>query len=75
MDAENPNLDEFPLFADAEYVDCVLNEGEMLYIPPKVIDALSIELRRYQVVALREIFVCKLFCKFLVEINSVIKRH
>jgi ribosomal protein L16 Arg81 hydroxylase len=36
VDVENADLEAFPLFAEAEYVDCVLGEGEMLYIPPKV---------------------------------------
>ncbi|TMW60294.1 hypothetical protein Poli38472_000336 [Pythium oligandrum] len=31
---EDPDLDTFPLFADAKYVECVLQEGEILYIPP-----------------------------------------
>ncbi|KAL6073144.1 Lysine-specific demethylase 8 [Balamuthia mandrillaris] len=32
---EEPNLERFPLFAEAEYTECILEAGEMLYIPPK----------------------------------------
>src|SRR4051794_32817673 len=35
VDVENPNTTEFPLFATAPYQECVLEPGEMLYIPPK----------------------------------------
>ncbi|KAI8059288.1 hypothetical protein BC940DRAFT_282041 [Gongronella butleri] len=35
VDVEEPELDEFPLFASAEYVECVLEPGDVLYIPPK----------------------------------------
>ena len=35
VDAENPDLEEFPKFRDAIYTECVLKEGEMLYMPPK----------------------------------------
>ncbi|DBA03708.1 TPA: hypothetical protein N0F65_004125 [Lagenidium giganteum] len=35
VDVEQPDLDEFPRFSTATYIDCVLAEGEMLYIPPK----------------------------------------
>ena len=35
VDAENPDLEEFPKFKDAVYTECVLKEGEMLYMPPK----------------------------------------
>ena len=30
----NPNLEKFPLYAEAKPVECVLNQGEMLLIPP-----------------------------------------
>lgn len=33
VDAENPNLDYYPRFADAPYLECVLGAGQMLYIP------------------------------------------
>jgi hypothetical protein len=33
VDVESPNLDEFPLFADAEFLEAVLGPGECLYIP------------------------------------------
>lgn len=35
VDVENPDLDQFPRFAEAPYVECVLNAAEMLYIPQK----------------------------------------
>ncbi|XP_006813260.1 bifunctional peptidase and arginyl-hydroxylase JMJD5-like [Saccoglossus kowalevskii] len=35
VDAENPDLIRFPLFATTPYMDCILQPGEMLYIPPK----------------------------------------
>lgn len=35
VDLENPDYDQFPLFKSAEYSECILEEGEMLYIPPK----------------------------------------
>jgi [protein]-arginine 3-hydroxylase / protease len=34
VDVKHPDLERFPDFASAEYVDCVLESGEMLYIPP-----------------------------------------
>ena len=36
VDVENPDLEKFPLFAKAKFIEVLLNEGEMLYIPPKV---------------------------------------
>jgi lysine-specific demethylase 8 len=33
VEAENPDLSKFPLFADATYVDCVVGPGDMLFIP------------------------------------------
>jgi lysine-specific demethylase 8 len=35
VDLDNPDLSRFPLFASAEYSECVLRAGEMLYIPYK----------------------------------------
>ncbi|XP_014678741.1 PREDICTED: lysine-specific demethylase 8-like [Priapulus caudatus] len=35
VDAERPDAAEFPLFGDAEYEECVLEAGEMLYLPPR----------------------------------------
>lgn len=35
VDVENPDLEEFPLFPEAQYAECILREGEMLYIPPR----------------------------------------
>lgn len=35
VDCESVDREQFPLFADAKYVDCVLKEGEVLYLPPK----------------------------------------
>jgi len=34
VDAENPDLQRFPLFAQAEYTEHILSPGEALYIPP-----------------------------------------
>jgi lysine-specific demethylase 8 len=34
VDVESPNLEEFPSFSKASYVECILKENEMLYIPP-----------------------------------------
>lgn len=33
VDVESPDYGEFPLYKDAEYQDCILREGDMLYIP------------------------------------------
>ncbi|KAI8978383.1 hypothetical protein BDB01DRAFT_799641 [Pilobolus umbonatus] len=35
VDIDNYDTIEYPLFDKAEYVECILEEGEMLYIPPK----------------------------------------
>lgn len=32
---EAPDADKFPLFSQAKYLECVLQEGEMLFIPRK----------------------------------------
>jgi lysine-specific demethylase 8 len=34
VDAEAPDNAKFPLFAEAPYTECVLEEGDCLYIPP-----------------------------------------
>lgn len=35
VDLDNLNAREFPRTANLDFMDCVLEEGEMLYIPPK----------------------------------------
>ncbi|KAI7735546.1 hypothetical protein M8C21_004735 [Ambrosia artemisiifolia] len=35
VDLDNIDPNEFPKFQDLEFMDCILEEGEMLYIPPK----------------------------------------
>ncbi|XP_038878408.1 lysine-specific demethylase JMJ30 [Benincasa hispida] len=35
VDLDDINEKEFPKVMDLEFVDCILEEGEMLYIPPK----------------------------------------
>ncbi|KAG7386156.1 Lysine-specific demethylase 8 [Phytophthora pseudosyringae] len=35
VQVEDPDDEQFPEFRSAKYVECVLREGEMLYIPPK----------------------------------------
>ena len=35
VDLEKPDLVAHPKFAEAEGFECVLEEGQMLYIPPK----------------------------------------
>lgn len=35
VDLDNMDTKEFPKILDLEFVDCILEEGEMLYIPPK----------------------------------------
>ncbi|KAL1423538.1 hypothetical protein MTO96_020926 [Rhipicephalus appendiculatus] len=37
VDVENPDHEKFPLFKTAQYTECVLRPGEMLFIPPKVL--------------------------------------
>jgi len=34
VDVENPDLEAFPLFKDVPYKECVLEPGNLLYIPP-----------------------------------------
>ncbi|XP_035214491.1 lysine-specific demethylase 8-like isoform X3 [Stegodyphus dumicola] len=34
VDVENPDLEAFPLFPKAPYLECILREGDLLYIPP-----------------------------------------
>jgi len=33
VDCFNPDLQKFPMYANAKPVECILNQGEMLYIP------------------------------------------
>ena len=33
VDIEIPDLECFPLFASANYLECVLEPGDLLYIP------------------------------------------
>eukprot|EP00794_Sanderia_malayensis_P015906 gene15906-17506_t len=35
VDVENPDIQKFPLFAEAPYTESVIREGELLYIPAK----------------------------------------
>lgn len=35
VDLDNIDEKEFPKVHDLEFLDCILEEGEMLYIPPK----------------------------------------
>ncbi|KAL3669651.1 hypothetical protein V7S43_005035 [Phytophthora oleae] len=35
VQVEDPDNEQFPEFRNAKYIECVLHEGEMLYIPPK----------------------------------------
>ena len=35
MDVANPDVDRFPLVAGLACLECILEPGEMLYIPPK----------------------------------------
>ncbi|XP_075549257.1 lysine-specific demethylase 8-like isoform X4 [Dermacentor variabilis] len=35
VDVEDPDTEKFPLFEKAQYTECVLRPGEMLFIPPK----------------------------------------
>ena len=35
VDVEKPDYTSFPLFKDTPHLECILREGEMLYIPPK----------------------------------------
>lgn len=35
VDVENWDKEKFPKFGDAPYYECILKEGELLYIPPK----------------------------------------
>ncbi|XP_035684803.1 lysine-specific demethylase 8-like [Branchiostoma floridae] len=35
VDVENPDLQQFPRFKSAPYLECTLEPGEMLYIPPR----------------------------------------
>eukprot|EP00262_Sarcandra_glabra_P008012 TRINITY_DN21182_c0_g1_i1.p1 TRINITY_DN21182_c0_g1~~TRINITY_DN21182_c0_g1_i1.p1 ORF type:complete len:421 (+),score=36.48 TRINITY_DN21182_c0_g1_i1:176-1438(+) len=35
VDLDNLDVKEFPMAQDLDFIDCILEEGEMLYIPPK----------------------------------------
>ncbi|ORX44900.1 Clavaminate synthase-like protein [Hesseltinella vesiculosa] len=35
VDLDQPNLEAYPLFKQANYVECILEPGDVLYIPPK----------------------------------------
>ncbi|XP_057508957.1 lysine-specific demethylase JMJ30-like isoform X2 [Actinidia eriantha] len=35
VDLDNIDMNKFPKVQDLEFMDCILEEGEMLYIPPK----------------------------------------
>ncbi|XP_057473119.1 lysine-specific demethylase JMJ30-like [Actinidia eriantha] len=35
VDLDNIDMNKFPKVRDLEFMDCILEEGEMLYIPPK----------------------------------------
>lgn len=35
VDLDNIDKNEFPKVVELEFMDCILEEGEMLYIPPK----------------------------------------
>jgi hypothetical protein len=35
VDVAAPDLQQFPLFAETAFSECIVNEGELLYIPPK----------------------------------------
>ncbi|KAI9906502.1 hypothetical protein PsorP6_016586 [Peronosclerospora sorghi] len=35
VQVENPDNEAFPNFVHAKYIECILREGDMLYIPPK----------------------------------------
>lgn len=36
VDVENPDLESFPLFSTAPYVETILEPGSMLYLPPRM---------------------------------------
>ncbi|RCH94485.1 Lysine-specific demethylase 8, partial [Rhizopus stolonifer] len=35
VDVEHPDTHLYPLFDRVQYVECVLEEGQVLYVPPK----------------------------------------
>ncbi|CAH0473695.1 unnamed protein product [Peronospora belbahrii] len=35
VQVKDPDVERFPQFCHAKYLECILREGEMLYIPPK----------------------------------------
>ena len=36
VDVEQPDAETFPLFSSAPYLECILEAGSMLYLPPKM---------------------------------------
>ena len=35
VDVENPDFEQYPKFKEVDFTECILKEGEMLYMPPK----------------------------------------
>ncbi|KAI8991364.1 hypothetical protein BDF20DRAFT_38018 [Mycotypha africana] len=35
IDVEHPDVEKFPAYKEVHYLECILQEGEVLYIPPK----------------------------------------
>ncbi|KAJ2089025.1 Succinyl-CoA:3-ketoacid coenzyme A transferase 1, mitochondrial [Coemansia sp. RSA 986] len=35
VDVDSPDNSQFPLFAQAKYLECVVNPGDLLYVPPR----------------------------------------
>ncbi|XP_076360144.1 lysine-specific demethylase 8-like [Tachypleus tridentatus] len=35
VDVENPDLEKFPLFSKAKFKECIIEPGQLLYIPPR----------------------------------------
>jgi ribosomal protein L16 Arg81 hydroxylase len=35
VDVDVPDTEQFPLFASLDHWDCILEPGDMLFIPPK----------------------------------------
>jgi hypothetical protein len=33
VDLDNPDLEKFPEFVKAKYVECIVQEGDLLFIP------------------------------------------
>ena len=36
IDVDNPDLNQFPDFLSVPYLECILDEGSMLYLPPRM---------------------------------------